>query len=258
MVNELIFYDKDELNDFNRDEWYNTLPPRDCYGYTNEHASRVMRYLDGEVTEAQGYQWFRPGLCQTGYCYSLAQEEPEPAKCYRDFGVFSCGPHLPIVVMPGDPMTITDGKNAMHALRFFHPPITSGLRGVSQATWPEGHMPPGGFPVKYVAGRDPSWIPSLVPKIFRNPDTGVSSRGLGGELPIVLGLMAFSEAGGMVDEVFLGRNGHRGRWRDRVWMNNHEPQRCMPPTVHTCLSGAPSHGTVPRLFLLMVADSGQT
>ena len=225
VVNELDFYNHDGLNDFNRDEWYNTLPPRSCYGYTNEHASRVMRYQAGQVTEAREYQWYRQGLCQPGYCFSLAQQQP--VTCYSDLGVFSCGPHLPIVLMRGDPMTIVDGKEAMHALRFFHPPAGSELRGVSQATWADGNMPPGGFPVRYVAGRDPSWIPSLVPKTFRNPAAGVSSRGLGGELPVVLGLMAFSEAGGRADEVFLGRNGHRGRWRDRVWMNSHEPQRCM-------------------------------
>ncbi|POR35884.1 Uncharacterized protein TPAR_03926 [Tolypocladium paradoxum] len=236
VVNELLFHNE-ELNDFNRDEWYNTLPPRNCYGYSGEIASRVMRYQGGEVTEARGYQWFRSELCQSGYCYSTSCES---VMCYRDFGVFSCGPHLPIVVMPGDPMTIVEGKDAMHALRFFHPSSNSELKGVSQATWADGDMPPGGFPVKYVAGRDPSWIPSLVPKMFRNTETGVSSRGLGGELPIVLGLMAFSEAGGRVDEIFLGRNGHRGRWRDRVWMNSHEPQGCMPrPCAHAVHLGPP-------------------
>ncbi|KND91873.1 hypothetical protein TOPH_03338 [Tolypocladium ophioglossoides CBS 100239] len=257
VVNELSFY-TNEVNDFNRDQWYNTLPPRSCYGYSNETASRVMRYQGGEVTEAQGYHWFRSALCESGHCYSPSQEPLTP---YSDFGIFSCGPHLPIVVMPGDPMTIIEGKAAMHALRFFHPPLNSELRGVSQATWAEGHMPAGGFPVKYVAGRDPSWIPGLVPKIFRNPETSVSSRGLGGELPIVLGLMAFSEAGDRVDEIFLGRNGHRGRWRDRVWMNHHEPQGCMPrPCAHAVYLSPTDMNAIegfPRGFYIAVFNDPQ-
>ncbi|KAF4506665.1 hypothetical protein G6O67_006728 [Ophiocordyceps sinensis] len=221
VVNKLLI-NQGESCDMHRDVWHNELPPRNCWGYDGEAASRVMRYEGGQVTEARGYRWYRPMVRQEGFCVDSAFVAVE---CYSHAAVFSCNPHLPVVIIPADPTTLPDREQTMHALHFFHPPDP--LRGLSQATTPDAsYLPPhGGGPVKYVAGRNPSWIPGLVPQTYAAPRSNAGlppSRGLGGELPIVLGLMAFS---GAPDQVYMSRSdsGHRGYWRDRVWTHNHSP-----------------------------------
>ncbi|KJZ73955.1 hypothetical protein HIM_06623 [Hirsutella minnesotensis 3608] len=221
VVNELRFYTSDHC-DIHRDMWLNVLPPRDNSEYAGEIASRVMRFQNGEVTEARGYQWYRSEMRSEGSCFSQGGQWLQR---YSHFAVFSCNPHLPLVVVPGDPLTTSPGgpEQPMHALLFFHSSCPE-LRGVSQATTLDGNTPWGGTPLKYVAGRDPSWMPGLVPAAYANPRPGApASRGLGGELPIVLGLMAFSGSPGRADEVYLGRSGHRGLWRDQAWAHNRPP-----------------------------------
>ncbi|KAJ2989666.1 hypothetical protein NUW58_g3352 [Xylaria curta] len=72
-----------------------------------------------------------------------------------------------------------------------------------------------------VEGRDPSWIPSLVPDIYRNKASSArASRGLGGELGVIIGQMALTESHGYTDQVF-----ENGWWNNRNWM----PQRDRSP-----------------------------
>ncbi|KAM4066375.1 hypothetical protein HRG_000484 [Hirsutella rhossiliensis] len=229
VVNKLDFY-RGETCDINRDTWHNTLPPRNCLGYEGESPSRVMRYEGGQVTEACGYQWYRPMLRQEGYCLDPTLA---PVERHSHAAVFSCNPHLPVVVIPEDPTTLPDQEQTMHALHFFHP-LAPGLKGVSQATTVDAnYLPTGGGPLKYVAGRNPSWMPGLVPQTYAYPGSGgPPSRGLGGHLPIVLGLMAFS---GPPDQVYMSRSesGHRGFWRDGVWTHN------SPPALYPKTDGSP-------------------
>jgi hypothetical protein len=119
-------------------------------------------------------------------------------------------------------------------LRFYHPERGNPARGVSQATV-------GGGGHAYVAGRNPGWIPNLVPSTFKHPrehhadDPAAGerppprSRGLGGELPVVLGLMTFAAGGGGVSDhqsavsrAFLGHNAY---WRGGTWHTTRVP-RC--------------------------------
>lgn len=237
VVNKLVFYEGDSC-DFNRDVWHNTLPPRNCLGYQGEYPSNVMRYEGGQVTEARGYQWYRHMLHAEGFCFDPTLSS---VPCYSRAAVFSCNPHLPVVVIPADPTTLPDQEQTMHALHFCHPP-PGALRGLSQATTPDGNnMPAGGGPRKYVAGRSPTWMPALVPQTYANPRGAAAppSRGLGGELPIVLGLMAFS---GAPDQVYVSRSdsGHRGFWRDGVWTHNHAPALCTSPPCVCVSLGSPA------------------
>ncbi|PHH65703.1 hypothetical protein CDD81_1789 [Ophiocordyceps australis] len=216
VVNELEFYN-DSGADIFRDTWYNDLPPRSCMGYTGERAGKVLRFRDGEVEEAAGYVWYRDELRIRGHCFSNLGEAPG----YSEAAVFACNPHLPLVVIRDDPLTLNDAKSSMHALHFFHP---RHLPGLSQATTPDAVLPHGGAPVKYVAGRNPSWMPALVPSVYANPWLEPPpSRGLGGELAIIIGLMAFSKSGPNVEDVFLGTHARPGYWHNSFWSSRAAP-----------------------------------
>ncbi|PHH82614.1 hypothetical protein CDD83_3213 [Cordyceps sp. RAO-2017] len=66
--------------------------------------------------------------------------------------------------------------------------------------------------------------------MYRNPSAAApASRGLGGHLAIVLGLMAFSNRG-RADEVFLGGPAHSAYWRDRLWTCPEPPAKYPPST----------------------------
>ncbi|PHH78253.1 hypothetical protein CDD82_3149 [Ophiocordyceps australis] len=218
VVNELEFY-KEPGADIFRDVWHNELPPRSCTGYSGERAGKVLRYRDGEVMEASDYVWYRGGLGVPGRCYSNLEEAPG----YSHAAVFACNPHLPLVVIRDDPLMLDDAKSSMHALHFFHP---RHLPGLSQATTssPDDVLPRGGAPVKYVAGRSPSWMPGLVPSVYANPWLEPPpSCGLGGELAIIIGLMAFSKSGPDVEDVFLGTHGRGGYWHNSLWTSRAAP-----------------------------------
>lgn len=149
------------------------------------------------------------------------------AEKYKELAVFSCNPLLPIVVDNGDPLS-TNAALDRSPLLFFHPPSQP---GVSQAVHPDSPMEPGPAPCKYVAGASPSWIPSLVPRTYRNPYNPAASAGLAGELPIVLGLMAFSEPAGREDHTsvtrtFLGDDEAHCKWNGGFWHHTAAPQGC--------------------------------
>lgn len=204
-----------------------------------------MRWKDGQVSAANGWHWGRdlpapgqpsaPGRVWT----TLSSGSPYFADNYSIFTTFSCNPLLPFVVAEGDPST-ADGPR-LSPLLFFHPPSGNAMRGVSQAVTDESVMGNGPGPVKYTAGRQPSWVPSLVPPTYLTPEADAPrSAGLGGELPIVIALMAFSERGNLAagtnrtEEIFLGRPGHHGRWHNWRWTHNYHPTgceftRCPPP-----------------------------
>lgn len=198
-------------------------------GFEPEIPSCVMRYQSGQVTVAREYEWRRGDVQGTawppGGVFPVGAEEQ--LDLYKQLAVFSCNPHLPIAVLNGDPLSARGLYRS--PLFFFHPPTRPGL---SQATHPESvieELGPG--MCKYVAGSNPSWIPSLVPKTYRNPYNPTDrSSGLGGELPIILGLMAFSgprsEQGGSVEQTFLGDG---GRWRGGRWHHSAAPQGCKDP-----------------------------
>ncbi|UKZ72701.1 hypothetical protein TrVFT333_000335 [Trichoderma virens FT-333] len=210
VINELRV--RSDINWHQGDEFYNLLPPAQPNEYAGEIPGRVMRYHNGQVTEALGYRWYRGGF-----------NEPAWPPGYVQLAVFSCNPLLPIVVFNGDPLSAFSLPRT--PLLFFHPPSQPEL---SQAVHPDSPMEQGPGPCKYVAGANPSWMPSLVPTTYSNPYNTNPSRGLAGELPIVLGLMAFSgpmnPGGEAVTRTFLGEGGHRGRWRDGQWHRTEAPQ----------------------------------
>ncbi|KAH6611465.1 hypothetical protein Trco_001485 [Trichoderma cornu-damae] len=236
VVNELRVRLNEDLH--NGDHWYNRVPPTEPSGFEGEIPSRVMRYRNGQVEEAVGYRWAREAFQESawppGYVFKYDPDgiptytergEIIKAAVYKEMAVFSCNPLLPIVVINGDPLSAT-GPLDRSPLLFFHPPHQ---QGVSQAVHPESLMDPGPRICKYAAGAAPSWMPSLVPETYRNPYDPVQSAGLAGELPIVLGLMAFSEPvvgeeGESVTQIFLGDHTLHGRWHCRRWKHSAAPR----------------------------------
>ncbi|KAF3077360.1 hypothetical protein CFAM422_000368 [Trichoderma lentiforme] len=235
VINELKVTKDDNYNE--GDDWFNHIPRKNSSGYEGETPGRVMRYHNGEVREARGYGWYRDDFNEPAWpaggvlMYNPDTEDgtPQYVAVYKQLSVFSCGPFLPIVVINGDPLTadpdpLSNDSPSRMPLMFHHP---SHQRGISHAVHPESSMQPGPGPRKYVAGANPSWMPSLVPTIYSNPYNPDPSNGLAGELPIILGLMAFSESKdveGALDRTFLGDGVHRGKWRDRQWHRTEAPR----------------------------------
>lgn len=232
VVNRLGFYDAPPLDpeteiDYCRDKWMNTLPPRVWYGYTREYESRVMKYYDGSVTVASEYYWSRGSLGQPGYICKMEEDgSMSVAEEFSSRGVFSCNPHLPLVIIPEDPTTcaLTNQKKVMHALHFVH---ALNPDGISYASTDDLSQIPIQYSAcqKHLDGARSSLIPSLVPPSYEPPTTPPRrSRGLSGDLGILLGMMAFSR--NTVEEVFVGRS---PLWRNRVWHeSDHLPRLCTP------------------------------
>ena len=200
-----------------------------------------MRYSDGEVSEAWGYHWYREDQFPAGQLLRLDQQgnfivNPETGYCinapeYRTFSVAACNPLLPILVTDTDPLIQETGS--WDLLRLFHPRDSP---GISQVVTLESPMRDGGGPVRYVAGKSPSWMPGLLPKTYRSPNSNApESQGLGGELPIILGLMALSSrkdpnSNDLTNQLFLERN----LWQQNAWHGD-APRGCEYLPVIQCL-----------------------
>ncbi|KAG6006951.1 hypothetical protein E4U21_006570 [Claviceps maximensis] len=276
VVNELVVnYDGPETRHIGmpKDDWHNYLPPLRREQYAAEIPSEVMRFQDGSVTRASSeyvtYSWVRQDNVSEGGI--VAQPVAQPAffaTPYKRASVFACNPLLPIIVAEDDVLLRPDAH--YHALHFLH----SRPSAISQASYQFDHppsvaLPPlisrQGPPLKYIAGSGASWIPSLVPYTYANPYRANQSGGLGGELGILLGLMAFhsvrpSEIGRTVNEVFLGQPGERsGLWKDYHWRTTSPPPGyplSMQETprgffVYICFDPANANGSTEQILAML-------
>ncbi|KAF5021607.1 hypothetical protein F66182_6354 [Fusarium sp. NRRL 66182] len=228
----LFIVNKLKISEPDRDIYLHHIPPSSPEKYVGEIPSKVMRYRNNEVTEVTDYYWYRePSMTPQGQLLRLDQDgnylrdqngQYFPAPEYKTFGVAACNPLLPIMVVDKDPLVFP--PKSWDLLRIFHP--KKALTGLSQVATIDSSMGSGGGPVLYVAGRSPSWMPGLVPKTYKSlPGNQRASRGLGGELPIILGLMALSaehdESNSSTNDMFLG---HNPVWRDGVWTGRDAPK----------------------------------
>ncbi len=218
-MNELLL---DALARPNVDQWGTVMPPFDPSCYEGEAPGTVLRYRDGEIEVARGYYWERDSLDlnsplkPAGSIYLTGGNDPpwEMTK-YSQFTVFNCWRPLPCVYMEEDPLCSLispygadsgpglygEGRR-LNLMSFEDPDIT----GIT-------HIALGGNS-QVVAGRQPSWMPSLVPEMFRNPDRHAPiSRGLGGLLPVIIGQMALTQPKGQTDRPFASQWWHRRHWR---------------------------------------------
>ncbi|KAI1313240.1 hypothetical protein F5Y03DRAFT_159915 [Xylaria venustula] len=219
VVNELLLNPNTPPN---VDQWGTVMPPFDPQSYASEAPGRVFRYRDGEITEARGYYWERecmdlesPHKCPGSIYLTGGVVPPWEMTRYSQYTVFHCWRPLPCVYMEDDPLcTLIAPRGGvprrgwcgesrpLYRLSFETPDMT----GIS-------HITAGGTS-QITAGRNPSWIPSLVPEMFRNEDPCAPvSRGLGGLLPVIVAQMALTQPRGQTDRPFIERWWHRRHWR---------------------------------------------
>ncbi|SPQ24990.1 aa5ff937-aba4-4b5b-a8cd-5d4dcf81ceb8 [Thermothielavioides terrestris] len=213
------------------DQWFNMVPPQRAEAYTGEYPGTVFRYRNGVVSPAPGYIWYRPAMGQEGCIVRVNQAggfDGCPA-VYRSQTVFACSALLPMIVTDGD------ASLGFTFLRRLCPCDT--VFDESYSTWSHLHFGGGdnGEGISYVyscasgdpwvAGRDASWIPSLVPSVYRNTSpSAVPSRGLSGYLPIILALMGFHGRPGRASDVFSAHGWHQHRWTLSNRASNYLPK----------------------------------
>lgn len=233
-----------EIQTSETDTWGNARAPTspESYDQRNDLETLVLLYHDGEIFDvSRRYYWWRD---DTGagaiYAFTDRHAPPFQATTYNQATICSGHPLLPFSMVKTDAtfeetQVFSDGEGidclTWEPLRFFFPLGSDGrITGVSQAVFScsLGQDAPGGLPRTYVAGRNPSWLRSLVPATYENHSAGApASRGLGGDLAILLGLMAFTAplANGIsrARTVFLPPY---ARWRNRRWYGDRSYTSC--------------------------------
>ncbi|KAF4120650.1 hypothetical protein GMORB2_2653 [Geosmithia morbida] len=264
------------------DTWGQARPPTDMQSYSRELESSVMRYKNGKIEELPAYQFVfeRDPDTGIGAIYQLNQRncgkqsdwphrgDLKPIPTYKTCTMFACHPFMPYVMVPSD-ATIHDTRTGppiddftWRPLRFRFPLSSRGIiTGVSQAVFTSHDDTHPTY--SYVAGRNPSWVPSLLPPTYVNPLVKRPSRGLGGDVSILLGLMAFSapceQGQPRAHTTFIDGT---LRWENHEWKHRDPPKGggCFPHTSPSLLTRplmAPlvpySVADMPRGILICVA-----
>lgn len=183
-----------------------------------------MRYENGNISAAAGCQWYRQvdgGRHSGSIYYSGEGGATIEAILFRNSAVFACNPLLPIMVCPADPFC-TPTRGGWELLQIHHP---SALPGVSQVAFEDSELPHGPGLVRYIASSQPAWMPSLLPMTYKWPHnrTPRPPGGLGGELSIILGLMALTAEPDRTNQnqntntTFLGTRDRAPRWANSRW-----------------------------------------
>ncbi|KAI0449419.1 hypothetical protein F5B21DRAFT_520203 [Xylaria acuta] len=196
------------------DQWGARMPPESALDYEGERKGAVWRYRDGVIERAHGYDWDRDyeahpvtGLMRQG-CINLVDGDGVrwPMPEYKKFTVFNCWGPLPCVYMRGDVLSMLIGPYGdgdCWRVMSFARHDNSRITRISEA----GNC-------QTVAGRNPSWMPSLVPDMFRSLERSAqNSEGLAGELGVILGQMALTEGYSKTDKPFESQWWHHRRWR---------------------------------------------
>ncbi|KAK0668037.1 hypothetical protein QBC41DRAFT_365732 [Cercophora samala] len=218
VVNELNPIYEPHGSETLRDQWLNPMPPEHADGYLDEWQGLVFRYRQeshgGVITLANEYQWYRPvrgdegGIVRVDAAGNITGR---PIVC-RQASIFSCSNHLPIIVGPGD-ASVGHSRIARQALdndTVFYWSLLPICRwdDSSNITF----VTTEGRGVPSVVGRSPSWIPSLVPQVYSNPNASLVSGGLSGDLSVLIGLMSFHSKVGRASDVFSFQRWHHNRW----------------------------------------------
>lgn len=177
---------------------------------------------------------------------------------YKTVTVFSCSPHLPIIVAECDvscePTFVNQscgcGNTPLGGLEPARWNILSFYKekGFSQVNAVARDSP-------YVLGANPSWIPALVPRVFEDPDDNAPrSAGLGGDLATLIGLMAFHGRRGRASDVFTGGNWQQNRWHGsqrapsgcKSTSSLHQPPAILRPVAEKLLTECRNPDTNPQ------------
>ncbi|KAI3316970.1 hypothetical protein HD806DRAFT_551252 [Xylariaceae sp. AK1471] len=195
------------------DFWGTAIPPDNPSHYAGEYPGTVFRYTNGWVQQAHGYEWVRDGgidpatnLRPAGrIVWNHENGAQYPMDEYSTFTVFNCWRPLPVVYVETDPMSTpigAFGAGLRWNLMSFDSPDHTGITRIAAA---------GGSQI--ISGRSPSWAPSLVPDMFRNPFGNLPrSAGLAGALPVIIGQMALTHPPGQTDVPFINQVWQHRRW----------------------------------------------
>ncbi|KAK3370702.1 hypothetical protein B0H63DRAFT_319849 [Podospora didyma] len=234
IVNEFQVDFEPAAGGFQVDQWRNPMPPMASAAYRGETVGAVFRYHNGTISRAPDYLWYRREPTQGGHGGIMGRDQQgnyQFLEVYKTQSIFACSAHLPIIVSNCDASVVSDrdvtrrtnssafmqrGCDCDSAYDGYYPwsllnfSASAAAPGVSFARLDAEGVP-------FVVGKNPSWIPSLVPGVFRNTrnDHGIPrSQGLSGELPIVIALMAFHSRANRASDVFdpAERRWHRGAW----------------------------------------------
>lgn len=127
---------------------------------------------------------------------------------YQTCSVFNCWRFLPCRFTDVDASTVDDPF--WHNLEFRHDRPNTGITRI---------IVPGGSQ-RHVVGRNPSWMPHVLPEIFATPDPSApQSTGLGGSFAIIIALLALTTRPRHMDDVFL-----QGQWNRHQWTGSRCPQ----------------------------------
>jgi hypothetical protein len=201
------------------DQWGTEIPPDYPAGYAGEYPGTVFRYIDGRIEADPRYSWSRnegfvdasSGLRYPGQIlYHHEDGNPYPMPGYSTCTVFNCWRPLPCVFVEEDPMSTpigAYGSGSRWCLMGFNAPDGTGITRISRS----------GGDSQVVAGRRPTWMPSLVPAMFENTTADIPrSVGLAGLLAVIIGRMALAYPRHRTDEPFETGMWHHRRWRGGI------------------------------------------
>lgn len=134
---------------------------------------------------------------------------------YRTQTIFACSPLLPVIVTDGDAsLGYSVPRQLCPCDSRFDESYTPWYQLHFERRDGVSYVNSAGCGDSFVAGRNASWIPSLVPSVYQNTgDSAGPSQGLSGDLPIILALMAFHGRPGRASSIFRDRKWHQGRWQ---------------------------------------------
>ncbi|KAK1980191.1 hypothetical protein LZ30DRAFT_771669 [Colletotrichum cereale] len=214
VVNELQIVEENGVPP-TADTYGNPLPPRTCRGYGQETVGRVWRYRDGVVSLAEGFYWCRPEPGSPGVICAVADyidEQGQPFSVleqtveHSTFSVFNCWRFLPCLHTNVDVTTVAEMgvDNKLSHLEFYEDHTDPGVTRIGAS----------GGSQRHVVGGRPSWIPALLPETYAAPGSHTQqSTGLGGCLPIIIGLLALTKKPGHTDDVFWNGEWNGNRFR---------------------------------------------
>ncbi|KDN67824.1 hypothetical protein CSUB01_04770 [Colletotrichum sublineola] len=189
------------------DIYGNPLPPSTPRGYGQETIGRVWRYRDGVVSLAEGFFWYRPEPGSPGViCAANKFPFLQRTVQHSTFSVFNCWRFLPCLYTDIDVTTVggMGVDNKLSHLEFYQDHGDSGVTRIRAS----------GGSQRHVVGGRPSWIPALLPETYAAPSSHAQqSTGLGGCLPIIIGLLALTKKPGHTDDVFRNGEWNENRFR---------------------------------------------
>ncbi|KAK2043156.1 hypothetical protein LZ31DRAFT_622108 [Colletotrichum somersetense] len=214
VVNELQIVEENGVPP-TADVYGNPLPPRTPGGYGQETIGRVWRYRDGVVSPAEGFFWCRPEHGSPGVICAVNEyidEYGQPVRFLQQtvehstFSVFNCWRFLPCLYTDVDVTTVggMGANNKLSHLEFYADSTESGVTRIRAS----------GGSQRHVVGGKSSWIPALLPETYAAPSSHAQqSTGLGGCLPIIIGLLALTKKPGHTDDVFGNGEWNGNRFR---------------------------------------------